>query len=244
MMNKPQLAQWKKYCMTEQDCIRRVYLSELDNFIKSLEKSDPKDYQDWVFSLSRGVIDEKNGFPNRMPLFEAIIFPVLHEGFNNRQSGCARWLAGFCQLVYKSAVARSVLGENISEVYFLRTALQHDSDDVLAKKQLVKSMAWQLDFAIHEVPSGVLWGNCGATIEQCNALTDELNDFTQLVTEINQIKRYQELIKECAFHFREYTRDLCSNHTNLMLISKMLKYPYLRKNMMKLCLGKNSINSV
>ena len=210
-MNKEQITKWKKYCQAEHDNIRSVLLVELEQFISLLLQSEPAEYKNWVYDLSAKVIDEDNNFPVRMPLFEKVILPILWDGCNNNVSGCARWLAGFNQQIYKSKSIQNILGKNFSEIYFLKLAIKHDPFDSLAKKKLILALASQLEYSIHEIPAGVLWGNDGASIHQCTLLKEELLDFKALVLDYGISEQYKELIEECFLHFTEYPKYLAQN---------------------------------
>ena len=207
------MAKWDSYCLAEDDRIRWVLLDELDQFISLLIKTDSKEYEEWGYELSAKVVDQEIEFPIRMPLFEKVLFPMLLSGCNNQVAGCARWLSGFSQLIYKSKAAKDAIGTEFNEISFLKLALNHDPGDLLSKKRLVIALAWQLDFAIHEVPTGVLYGNNGASIEQCEELKSELSEFETLVDEIGESKNYFELITDCKLHFSEYPKYLSKMQT-------------------------------
>ncbi len=208
VLNEEQKVKWDEYCQAEKDRIRKVLMFELEQFISLLLQSESEEYEHWVFELSAKVVDRDSDFPIRMPLFERIIFPVLWEGCEKGVLGCARWLSGFSQLIYKSKSIQNVLGSDFTAIYFLKLAIKQDPSDTIAKQKLVPALAWQLDYSVHEVPSGVLWGNDGASIEQCALLRVELLEFRALALEVGESGKYQELINECTLHFTEYPKYL------------------------------------
>ncbi|WP_223786562.1 hypothetical protein [Marinicella meishanensis] len=213
LLNTQQLTQWQTYVAAEESGIRSVYLTELNQFIELILNSDLSTYQSWVYELSEDVIDRESGFLIRMPLFEQIIFPVLHGGFKSKHPGCARWLAGFCQHIYRSTLARNELGEDFTDWFFLYAAIEHNPTDQLAKQRLFHRIADYLEYTIHELPSGVLWGNNGASIEQCSELMELLDEFKELANEVNVMKGHEHLMKECEFHFQAYA-DYLSNKSD------------------------------
>ena len=85
-----------------------------------------------------------------------------------------------CRDRYKSPECQAQLTEdNCTEIGLLRTALSHDANDNLARRRLLVAFAYHLEYAIHEVPSGVLWGNNVANIAQCAQLRTELAEFCE-----------------------------------------------------------------
>ena len=213
-MNIQQLEQLKIYQQAETDRIRSVLLQELDVFISMLLESETSEYRDWVYELSKQVIDEENGFPIRMPLFENILFPIPHKGYKSQAPNTARWLAGFSQHIYKCKTAQKELGENYSELYFLRQAMKHEPTDNLSRRKLIRVMAWQLDYSIHEVPSGVLLGHNGASVEECDVLSGSLAEFKLLVKNTSSSEEYVQLIDDCTFHYREYKKYLVARESH------------------------------
>jgi hypothetical protein len=207
-LNTDQVKKWNQYCIAENDRIRSVLLEKLDIFINSIINSDISQYEDWVYELSTKVVDGNDSFPVRMPLFEKVLFPVLFEGYKLKKPGCARWLAGFHQLIYKSKKAKEALGDEFTLPYLLEKALVHDPKDDLAREKLARSIASRLEYAIHEVPWGVLWDINGANIEQCELLKNELQEFKCIIKICGLEERYESLINECTIHFNEYQRYL------------------------------------
>ena len=203
-MNQEQLQKWEDYCLAEKDRIRSVLLEKLSSFISSVTALDKSQYEEWVYELSRNIVDKEESFPIRVPLFEKVIFPILFEGYKIGKPDCARWLAGFDQLIYKSKLAKESLGKEFTQAHLLENALRHDPQDKLAKRKLVYTLASRLEYVIHEVPWGVLWDMNGANADQCELLKDELAEFISLAKDCGLETNYEDLITECQLHFNEY----------------------------------------
>lgn len=207
-MNHQIRVQLEKYSQAEQDRIRSVLTQELDVLISMLLQLDAKEYRNWVYELSSQVVDEESGFPIRMPLFEKVVFPVVFAGFKQKTPNTARWLAGYSHLIYKSKKVRAELGAEFTEDYFLRKAIEHDPEDTLSKRKYISVIAHQLEYSIHAVPSGVLWGNKGASLEECEELILSLAEFKNILLSFPPNEEYEELVKECSSHFSEYKKYL------------------------------------
>ena len=196
---------WTEYLGQERQKVRSETLQLLEKFINALEKVSLRDREAWALLIAEAVVDHKKPIPIRMPLFRKVLFPVLLTGYRKQSPGCARWLAGFTQLIHRSQECVDLLGpDDCTEYALLRGALVVDPSDTRAKCQLIKVMAWYLKNSIHEVPSGVLFNMNGATIIECDKLIEELSEFCTLVEVDGSAEEYQELIQECRLHFTAY----------------------------------------
>ena len=74
---------------------------------------------------------------------------------------------------------------------------------------LLKAIVSWLDYSEHEWPSGILYGNDDATIEQC----DELNTEVQRVLKLDKEHMYSEFIKQYVKKLNEYRARL-NKHVN------------------------------
>ncbi|MFC1833596.1 hypothetical protein ACFL2Q_02535 [Thermodesulfobacteriota bacterium] len=205
MLNPTQAHLWQEYVAAESDRISSVSGPALDRFLKALDQDPVSFWEEWAFEISRKHVDSGDVFPIRMQLFKRALFPALLSGIERQIPGCARWLAGMNPLLYHCKECQEALGEiGWSRVSLLRLALQHDQDDRSARKALIQSLATSLDYAIDEVPAGVLYGQKFATVEQCEELLSDLIEFRELVTDVGLRKRHLRLIRECEFHFGHY----------------------------------------
>lgn len=63
-----------------------------------------------------------------------------------------------------------------------------------------------LRYAVHELPSGVLWGPNGATQEQCGVLMEDVYRFQKLSHELGRDD--SGFIEGCSWHFEHYAHYL------------------------------------
>lgn len=206
MLTEEQSKRWEEYLQQEKIKLRIRLKQALENFILSVEKTPMDSISEWVLSLCRRVVDEKEDIPIRFPLFQRVLFPVLLAGYRSKLPGCARWLAGFETLLVQSPEFRIQLGDDHFGAYsLLQNALIHDPADEAARIQLIKRTAYEFMISIHEVPSGVLYDRyAGATSEQCLELEAELDEFHQLVKEAGVEENYLDLIKICRTYYSTY----------------------------------------
>jgi len=200
---------WVDYLATERIRVRQQSLQALESFIGALVQLPAEVWHPWARQLAQHVVDDNDDIPIRLPLFRSVIFPALVTGLNSSSSGCARWLAGLAQLLYKSPSCQDQLPENQrSEFGLLLRAVQDDPNDTRAKKRLLSLMRSRFDYALHELPAGVLYGHDGATIEQCDELLVELSDYERLAMEFGAEEEDRELIAQSRFHIPAYRRYL------------------------------------
>lgn len=193
---------WSAYLAAERDHVRTVVMSALDAFLEALLVEPPAVWRGWAKDLARQVADDEADLPVRFPLFRRALVPALVEGIAAREPGPARWLASFEQLLFHTPGA---LPEALcSSDALLREALRVDPHDQRARRKLVESIAQYLDYTLHELPAGVLWGHNGATAERCVDLQERLAEFREHATEIGETTRYAQLIADCDLHFRKY----------------------------------------
>jgi hypothetical protein len=197
---------WSAYLAAERDRVRTVAMPALDAFLDALLEEPPVVWKGWAKSLAKQVADEGADWPVRFPLFRRALLPALVEGIAAREPGPARWLASFEQLLFHAP--GELAAELRSSRALLREALRVDPHDHRARQKLVESVADDLDYTLHELPAGVLWGRDGATPEQCVELQGLLADFREHTDEIGETARYAELIKDCDLHFRRYREYL------------------------------------
>lgn len=197
---------WAAYLAAERDRVRAVTMPALDAFLDALLAEAPTTWMPWAKALAREVADDGADHPVRFPLFRRALLPALIEGVAAREPGPARWLASFDQLL--NHVPRELpVGLSTAES-LLREALRVDPNDQRARRKLVEREAWYLEYTLHELPSGVLFGNDGATSAECGELLERLAEFRQNVETIQEASRYAELIADCDLHFHAYREYL------------------------------------
>ncbi len=195
---------WNDYLAAERDRIRDVMMPALDRFIDKLLEQPASEWRAWAKTVAASVSDDDaSAIPVRFPLFRRVLLPVLVDGVLAAEPGCARWLASFGSLLANTSETR--LPVNLSSpVGLLEEALRVDPRDDLARRRLIDRHAWYMEYTLHEVPSGVLYGTDGASPEQCDELLLLLERFEEDVAMTGQGDRFGELIAECELHYHSY----------------------------------------
>jgi hypothetical protein len=147
----------------------------------------------------------------RAPLFERVVFPALLDGADRHETHCARWLGGMAQHLYRCPSCMQSLGpDRSSELALFRRALADNAEDRIARCSLIKVMASQFSYSLHELPSGVLFGHDGATPAQCGQLRSELAEFEAMLEAEGCTEAHTALVEKCRFHFAAYEQYLAT----------------------------------
>ncbi len=54
----------------------------------------------------------------------------------------------------------------------------------------------------------MLWGNIGATIDQCDEMLRDVNELEKFAKAEDMLTKYQLLIEDCRLHFSAYAKYL------------------------------------
>jgi len=84
--------------------------------------------------------------------------------------------------------------------------------DVSSSRQADDKVRYEDDLrwltsAVHELPSGVLWGANGATPRQCAEMLDALDHFMSVCSRLG-LDDHDEFIEGCRWHFEHYPHYL------------------------------------
>ena len=86
----------------------------------------------------------------------------------------------------------------------LAQAYRRDPDDVQTQNALIQHYAQQFAYAVHEVPSGVLYSYDGATVAECEEWQKDLALFEEVVQRRGRTEKYAVAVRYWDFHFRGY----------------------------------------
>ena len=101
--------------------------------------------------------------------------------------------------------AAGLLGlSSLSPIDLLSEAFRRDPEDAWTQDLLIEKMAQQFGYAVHEVPSGVLYGTNGATVAECQEWESDLALFREVVQKRGVAEKYKMAIHYWGFHFHGY----------------------------------------
>ena len=211
MTNLPQSDSelWNAYLETENLYLRSERNAALDRFLDSFTQLPDSTQYEWALQF---VADPTlQNFKMRMPLFRRALLPHIAVAVENRVAGCARWLSKHAILVFKCREIVNDLSGDFTEQGLLLTALDQDASDDESRVRLVDLMSSHMEYTLHELPWGVLYGHDCATPSQCGEMLNELDDFIAHTDRLGCTSDYAELVSACHFHYDNYARYLADH---------------------------------
>lgn len=196
---------WRGYVVLEQEGVRNEAFRALLDLAERLKTYSPEEQRRFVEALLDGVGQRGNGpFTIRYPLWNEYVFPVLLERWDRREPDAARALLSFGNQIHGGNECRELIGDrDLSERALLERALQHEPDAADLKTQWLSVHEYHFDFAIHEVPYGVLWGE-GATLSDYQGALQTLDRFAVYAADIGLTERYADHLSEWRYYFEAY----------------------------------------
>lgn len=176
----------------------------LRQFISALLQHDEVTWHAWACDFAEQVAEGRSPvpLPVRQPLFQRVLLPALSAAIAKETRGSARTLACFETELWHSEPEPLPVGlQTLSGL--LREALRVDPADVVARRRLIDSIRFDLEYAIHELPAGVRWGANSASASQCEVLFEDLKEFRGYLVALREVGD-EELCDACELHFTAY----------------------------------------
>lgn len=136
----------------------------------------------------------------RQPLYKNLIYPILSDQVEQNNVKAIKALLKLDQhLVSYQGYTKDT---KYSSYTLLEKGLSISPDDRELLELSEKTTRNYLNYTLHELPTGVLYGANGATIEECEELIQEAEKY-EIVC--NKLQRDEsELIEECKFYYPAY----------------------------------------
>lgn len=176
--------------------------NSLRYFIASFE--DSKDIDNWVWANLNHLATNINAHSRiRHEIFYELVYPTLKAGYSANDFTSTLWLAKLSQNLYQAPNIHQELAW-VSEMELLYKCHALKPADNEANLLLLKCIVRFLQYSEHEWPNGLLYGNDGATLEQCGEITIEI----ELALSLDKECQYTEFIKQYAKKLSQYQADL------------------------------------
>ncbi|GEM_PF-1272154 len=143
----------------------------------------------WVWSYL-AEYEESRYSSMRHEIFVHMIFPVLLEGYREKDFESTMWLG----ILMRELVQARSLHEKIdlrSDFSLLEECYKRDSENSKVIDILLHRLVKRLEYCEHEWPSGILNFNAGATLEQC----EELRYQKELAVELDKDLKHTEFLR-------------------------------------------------
>ena len=197
---------WQRYLTAEASGYRKRILSMLAKFVQALQDGPEEQRQNFAETFCRQMADAREKLPLREPLFAGIIGPYLVAAYEKGEQNAGRWLAYFDLSFWNMPPSHKLIDLTYSRspIALLTAAFRQDPDNVHTQDLLIQKLSNQFEYAVHEVPSGVLNGNTGSTVAECQEWQDDLALFREVVQKRGVAEKYAEDMRYWDFHFRGY----------------------------------------
>ena len=194
---------YKEFRKLEEKGLKKQASKALRDFISSFENEQEK--EEWVWEYLPKL--QKNRHTRiRHEIFHELVYPVLKAGYKNNEFSSTIWLGKLSQNIYRAQKIHEELNW-VSELSLYEKSCEINPGNDEARLLLLNSLVSWLEYSEHEWPRGILYGNNGATIEQC----DEISNEVQRVIQLDKEHVYSEFIKQYIKNISEYRARLNRN---------------------------------
>lgn len=190
---------WRQYLIAEKKCLKNQWKMFLDEFIHAYFQASEDDRAAWLSQNVHLIADDK--VPMRHSLFEKIIFPYLFDGYQKHDLTYIKQLGRLYRHIDSlNAYRRGEIGLTLDSLLKLGLSLSpNDQELLMLAYGTIKS---DLEYSVHELPSGILYGSHGADGAQCLELLEDLSDFEEVCQKLG--KDETAFINMCRWHYQHY----------------------------------------
>lgn len=196
-MNIAYYQEFKEY---EEKGLKKEASKSLRSFISSFENG--KEIGEWVWEYLP-MLETNRHSRIRHEIFHELVYPVLKSGYESNDFSSTLWLGKLAQNIYQARQLHEEL-DWVTELSLYDKSYEIDPSNDEARLLLLKAVVSWLEYTEHEWPSGILYGNDGATIEQC----DEISAEVQRVLKLDKEHAHSEFIKQYVKKLSEYRARL------------------------------------
>jgi len=161
--------------------------------------------QEFTSSDILKIIDclTKNDITIRQPLYKHLIYPILSAQVEQNNVDAIKGLLNLDQHLLHQDYTKDT---KYSSWTLLEKGLSISPDDRELLDLSEKKTKNYLEYTLHELPLGVLYGVNGATIEECKELIEEVEKYEVLCDKLQRDE--SALIEECKFYYTAYNAYL------------------------------------
>jgi len=165
----------------------------IEKFIKSFYNYSEK--ESWTLEYLPKLDYDSNG-RIRNELFEDIIFPVLLDGYNNKNIQLMIWLVKLNQNIYQNNRIWKKIDYK-SKLDIIEECYSIDPDNVEIIELYLEIKIEKLNFIMHEYPNAILFGNYS---RECKVLLEEMLSLKKL----DKNNKFNDYFNEYEKNILEY----------------------------------------
>lgn len=187
---------YREFKDCEEKGLKKEASKSIRAFISSFDEKD--EIEKWVWDYLPELKTNRSS-RIRHEIFHELIFPVLKAGYLKGDFSCTLWLGKLIQNIYQTQKLDEELG-GVTELGLFNKCHDLDPENEEARLLLLNSIVSWLEYSEHEWPAGILYGNNGATLEQCA----DINIEVERVLKLDKEHKYSEFIKQYIKKLTEY----------------------------------------
>ena len=196
---------YNKFIDHQERGLKKLATQAVRDFIASFENEE--EISNWVWDFLPKL--QKNRHSRvRHEIFCELVYPTLKRGYDSGDFKSTLWLGKLIQDIYQT----NVLDDKFSymtDFDFFRESYEINPKSEKARLLLLECIIKRLEYAAHEWPSGILSGNHGATLEEC----EEIGSEARLAKALDQKNKYSEFISEFMNKLMQYKSELTIRFT-------------------------------
>jgi hypothetical protein len=173
----------------------------INNFINSFDNFTEKEL--WTKEYLPKLEKTRTGYI-RNELFEEIIFPVLLNGYKNKDISLMIWLVKLDNNYYRNKkIWKKINFKSSLEIIKECYEIDGNNNEII---DLYLSMEIKgIKYALHEWPCGILIDSHGMTLEDCK---EELLKEIPIIRKLDINRRYTDFIDDYENKLKEYIKRL------------------------------------
>ncbi|EGL55761.1 hypothetical protein MAMP_02755 [Methylophaga aminisulfidivorans MP] len=187
---------YQEFRELEEKGLKKQASKALRDFISSFENG--REREEWVWEFLPTLQTNRHS-RIRHEIFHELVYPILKSGYENNDFDSTLWLGKLAQNIYQAQQLHQELNW-VSELSLYSKSHELDPNNDEARLLLLKALVSWLEYSEHEWPSGILYGNNGATFEQCEEISAEV----QRVLKLDKEFAHSEFIKQYVKKLSEY----------------------------------------
>jgi hypothetical protein len=185
-----------KFLYYEGKGIKKKARECVENFINSFKNYTEKEL--WALEYLPKLNKNSNG-RIRNEIFEEIIFPVLLNGYINKNISLMMWLVELNQNYYQNNRVWEKIDYK-TKFEIMKECYELDPNNCEVVDLYLELKIEGINFGTHEWPFGILFGNNFATEDECRILLEEV----AFINRLDRNKKYSEYISDYENKIREY----------------------------------------
>jgi hypothetical protein len=190
------LEYYKQYLHLKTVGLRAEARQNLLQFINSFASFAEK--EQWTRQFLE-TEEHEYGYKIRHELYEGVVFPALLKGYQNQDPWSILWLARTARNFEQARHLHEQIDLKTGHE-LLKECYSIDPSNAEVQTDLLRMQVRGFEYCIHEDPAGILSGQDGATIDECQEILAEI----EFVRKLDPEKIQERFLNEVQSKVLEY----------------------------------------